>query len=111
MKFEVNRDVFSDAVSFVVKLLSPHPTQPILTGVLLEARDGELALSSFDYDVSSRTAIEAAVDAEGAVLVQGRLLSEIASRLPDAPVTIESDDRTIKAVSYTHLTLPTTPYV
>lgn len=110
MKFEVNRDVFSDAVSFVVKLLSPHPTQPILTGVLLEARDGELALSSFDYDVSSRTAIEAAVDAEGAVLVQGRLLSEIASRLPDAPVTIESDDRTIKVTcGRSSFSLPTMP--
>ena len=110
VKFEVNRDIFSDAVSFVVKLLSPHPTQPILTGVLLEARDGELALSSFDYDVSSRTAIEASVDTEGAVLVQGRLLSEIASRLPNAPVTVETEDRSIKVIcGRASFSLPTMP--
>ena len=40
MKFQVNRDVFSEAVSFAVKLLPQRTTQPILSGVLLEAADG-----------------------------------------------------------------------
>ena len=93
MKFVVNRDVFSDAVSFVVKLLPQRPTLPILSGVVLEAVDGELRLSSFDYETSSRTAVEAEVDDAGAVLVQGRLLSEIANRLPQAPVEVSRDDR------------------
>lgn len=110
MKFEVNRDIFSDAVSFVVKLLPQRPTQPILSGVRLDARDGELSLSSFDYDVSSRTAIEAAVEDEGSVLVQGRLLAEIANRLPAAPVTIEVEDRGIRVkCGRTSFSLPTMP--
>ena len=37
MKFQVNRDVFSDAVSFAVKLLPQRTTLPILSGVLIEA--------------------------------------------------------------------------
>ena len=93
MKFVVNRDVFSDAVSFVVKLLPQRPTLPILSGVVLEATEGALRLSSFDYETSSRTTVEAEVDAEGAVLVQGRLLAEIANRLPQAPVELSRDDR------------------
>ncbi|RRJ86513.1 DNA polymerase III subunit beta [Gulosibacter macacae] len=110
MKFEVNRDIFSDAVSFIVKLLPQRPTQPILSGVLLEARNGELSLSSFDYDVSSRTAIEASIDNDGAVLVQGRLLAEIANRLPAAPVTIEQEDRGVLVrCGRTSFTLPTMP--
>jgi DNA polymerase-3 subunit beta len=52
VKFQVNRDVFSEAVSFAVKLLPQRTTQPILSGVLLEATDGILVLSSFDYEVS-----------------------------------------------------------
>ena len=40
MKFQVNRDVFSEAVSFAVKLLPQRTTQPILSGVLLDAKDG-----------------------------------------------------------------------
>lgn len=93
MKFVVNRDVFSDAVSFVVKLLPQRPTLPILSGVVLEAHDGSLRLSSFDYETSSRTNVEAEIGEPGAVLVQGRLLSEIANRLPQAPVEVNRDDR------------------
>ncbi|MGO2110048.1 MAG: DNA polymerase III subunit beta [Pseudoclavibacter sp.] len=93
MKFVVNRDVFSDAVSFVVKLLPQRPTLPILSGVVLEATDGRLELSSFDYETSSRTTVEAEIDEPGAVLVQGRLLAEIANRLPQAPVELSRDDR------------------
>lgn len=92
MKFVVNRDVCSDAVSFVVKLIPQRPTMPILGGVLLEAKDGSLSLSSFDHEVSSRTTVKAEVETEGSVLVQGRLLADIASRLPMAPVEFSLDD-------------------
>ncbi|SIT85631.1 DNA polymerase III subunit beta [Microbacterium sp. RU33B] len=92
MKFHVNRDVFSEAVSFVVKLLPQRNPQPILAGVLIEASADGLSLSAFDYEASARTTIEATVDEAGTILVHGRLLSEIASRLPNAPIQIEVDD-------------------
>ncbi|MFG6492774.1 DNA polymerase III subunit beta [Microbacterium sp. P03] len=92
MKFHVNRDVFSEAVSFVVKLLPQRNPQPILAGVLIEASDAGLSLAAFDYEASARTTIEATVDEPGTILVHGRLLSEIASRLPNAPIQIEVDD-------------------
>lgn len=92
MKFHVNRDVFSEAVSFVVKLLPQRNPQPILAGVLIEASGAGLSLAAFDYEASARTTIEATVDEPGTILVHGRLLSEIASRLPNAPVQVEVDD-------------------
>ncbi|SJM63312.1 DNA polymerase III subunit beta [Gulosibacter sp. 10] len=110
MKFEVNRDVFSDAVSFVVKLLPQRPTLPILSGVVLDASDEGLSLSSFDYEVSSRTSVEAQVETPGAVLVQGRLLSDIANRLPDAPITVErTDEGLVITCGRSTFTLPTMP--
>lgn len=92
MRFHVNRDVFSEAVSFVVKLLPQRNPQPILAGVLIEAGDAGLSLSAFDYEASARTTIEATVDEPGTILVHGRLLSDIASRLPHAPIEIAVDD-------------------
>lgn len=93
MKFHVNRDVFSEAVSFVVKLLPQRNPQPILAGVLIEAsEDGSLALSAFDYEASARTTIEATVDEPGTILVHGRLLSDIASRLPNAPIEMVTEE-------------------
>ena len=96
MKFSVDRDVFSDAVSFAVRLLPQRPTQPLLSGVLIEASDGEVAVSSFDYEVSSRTHVSANVDEPGRVLVSGRLLNEIANRLPHADVSIYSEDSRVQ---------------
>lgn len=92
MRFQVNRDVFSEAVSFVVKLLPQRNPQPILAGVLIEAGESGLTLSAFDYEASARTTIEASVEDPGTILVHGRLLSDIASRLPDAPITIAVED-------------------
>jgi len=114
VKFQVNRDVFSEAVSFAVKLLPQRTTQPILSGVLLQAADGVLVLSSFDYEVSSRTEIAAEVDESGTALVSGRLLADIASRLPAAPVQFSTEDGKI-AVScgsarFTLLSMPVEEY-
>jgi len=92
VRFHVNRDVFSEAVSFVVKLLPQRNPQPILAGVLIEATSEGLSLAAFDYEASARTTIEATVDEPGTILVHGRLLSDIASRLPNAPIQIEVDE-------------------
>lgn len=114
MKFQVNRDVFSEAVSFAVKLLPQRTTLPILSGVLIEATDDHLVLSSFDYEVSARTEIPAQVDEPGRVLVSGRLLADIASRLPNAPVRFSTDEGRITvacgAGQFTLLSMPVEEY-
>ena len=71
VRFEVNRDVFSEAVSFVVKLLPQRNPQPILAGILIEASADGLSLSAFDYEASARTLIEATVDDPVTILVHG----------------------------------------
>ena len=110
MKFQVNRDVFSEAVSFTVKLLPQRTTLPILSGVLIEATSDGLILSSFDYEVSARTEIAAQVDEPGKILVSGRLLAEIASRLPNAPVRFSTEDgRITVACGSGHFTLLSMP--
>ncbi|HEX4058653.1 MAG TPA: DNA polymerase III subunit beta [Galbitalea sp.] len=119
MKFQVNRDVFSEAVSFAVKLLPQRTTLPILSGVLLEATSsdggsGVLTLSSFDYEVSAQTEIGADIDEPGRVLVSGRLLAEIASRLPNAPVMFSTEDSKITvscgSAHFTLLSMPVEEY-
>ena len=110
MKFQVNRDVFSEAVSFTVKLLPQRTTLPILSGVLIEASADGLVLSSFDYEVSARTEIAAQVEEPGRVLVSGRLLADIASRLPNAPVKFSTEDgRITVACGSGHFTLLSMP--
>ncbi|MGO3778713.1 MAG: DNA polymerase III subunit beta [Canibacter sp.] len=92
MRFTVNRDVFQEAVSFTVKMLPSRNPQPVLGGVLLEAADGELTLSIFNFEVSARTSITADVETAGRALVPGRLLGEIAQRMPHADVEVSLEE-------------------
>jgi DNA polymerase III subunit beta len=114
VKFQVNRDVFSEAVSFAVKLLPQRTTLPILSGVLIHAEDDRLTLSSFDYEVSAQTGISAQIDEPGTVLVSGRLLADIASRLPNAPVVFSTDESRITvtcgSAHFTLLSMPVEEY-
>jgi len=114
VKFQVNRDVLSEAVSFAVKLLPQRPTLPILSGIVIEATDGGLIFSSFDYEVSSRTEVAASIEEPGRILVSGRLLADIANRLPNAPVTFSTDDGKISvacgSAKFTLLSMPVEEY-
>ena len=114
MKFQVNRDVFSEAVSFAVKLLPQRTTLPILSGVLIETTDSGLTLSSFDYEVSAQTDIAAEVEEPGKILVSGRLLADIASRLPNAPVQFATAEGRISvtcgSAKFTLLSMPVEEY-
>lgn len=114
MKLTVHRDVFADAVSFAVKLLPQRTTLPILSGVLLHADQDSLTLSSFDYEVSARTSVAADIQQPGHVLVSGRLLSDIAQRLPQQDVTLELDGSSMKVVcgsaKFSLLTMPIEEY-
>jgi DNA polymerase-3 subunit beta len=114
VRFQANRDVFSDAVSFAVKLLPQRTTLPILSGVLIETTERGLTLSSFDYEVSARTEIDAEVQEPGRVLVSGRLLADIANRLPAAPVEVVTDDNRVVvsggSARFTLLSMPVAEY-
>jgi DNA polymerase-3 subunit beta len=114
MKFQVNRDVFSEAVSFAVKLLPQRTTLPILSGVLIETIDTGLKLSSFDYEVSAQTEIAADIEESGKILVSGRLLADIASRLPNSPVQFSTVEGRITVTcgtaTFTLLSMPVEEY-
>ena len=114
MKFQVNKDVLSDAVSFAVRLLPQRTTLPILGGILIEADANALRLSVFDYEVSAQAEIVAKVETSGRVLVSGRLLSEIASKLPNAPVEFSTDGSKVVvscgSTKFSLLTMPVEEY-
>ena len=91
MKFQVNKDVLSEAVSFAVRILPLKNKQQILSGILIEADANAIRFSVFDYEVSARVEVVAKVEESGRILVSSKFLSDISSRLPNAPVEFEAD--------------------
>jgi DNA polymerase III subunit beta len=91
VKFRVERDVLADAVAWAARTLPVRPSAPVLAGLLIEATDEGLELSTFDYETSARATLSAEVADEGRALVSGRLLADICRSLPAKPVEMVTD--------------------
>jgi len=80
------------ALGVASRAVSSRNTLPILANVLLETEDDRLKLTATDLDTAIRCVIPAAVAENGSVAVPAGILSDVVSKLPDAPVTIEMED-------------------
>lgn len=99
MKVEVNSQALADAVAWTTRVIDARPASPILAGVRLEAIDGTLQLSAFNYAISARHHIEAGIDEAGSVLVLGKLLADITKSLPAAKTYLSTDESTMTITS------------
>jgi len=89
MKVTCSRDGLVARLAIVSRAVSTRTTVLVLGGILLRAEGGELQLAATDMELSLRTSFEAQVEGEGAVVVPGRLLVDLARLLPDEEVQIE----------------------
>jgi DNA polymerase III subunit beta len=89
LKLTSPRDELIRQISIVSRAASTRTTVQVLAGILLRADAGRLHLAATDMELSLRTSLEANVDVEGAVVVPGKLLVELARLLPGDEVSIE----------------------
>jgi DNA polymerase III subunit beta len=88
LKTSVARDELIRQLAIVSRAASTRTTVQVLGGILLRAETGKLALAATDMEISLRSSLDAQVDAEGAVVVPGKLLVDIARLLPGEEVAI-----------------------
>lgn len=106
MKFQADREVMHEAVSFAVRLISPKPQSPQASGVLVVADGNQVQLSVFDFEVAAKAHFAAAVDSPGQVLVQGKLFADIISKLPGQTISFElQDNRAVISAGNSKFTL------
>jgi DNA polymerase III subunit beta len=89
MKVVCSRDELVQKLGIVARAVSTRASVQILSGVLLRAENGRLHLAATDMELSLRSSLEAEVEGEGAVVVPGRLLVDLARLLPTDEVTFE----------------------
>ena len=89
MKVTCSRDELVQKLAIVSRAVSTRTTVLVLGGVLLRAEGGELHLAATDMELSLRTSLSAQVDAEGSIVVPGRMLVDLVRLLPDEDVEIE----------------------
>lgn len=89
MKLRAERTEFVEAIAWATRTVGARAALPALAGVVLDAREGELTCRATDLEVSSEVSVPVQVHEPGIALLPGRLLAQVASRLPDAPVELE----------------------
>ncbi|MFP7697012.1 DNA polymerase III subunit beta [Trueperella sp. LYQ143] len=92
MKLSVDHDVFADAVTWNARTIPNRPAIPVLAGMRFVAEeDGRISLGSRDSDVTSHITFDGDVQDPGDILVNGKLLAEIARALPNNKVNLTVD--------------------
>lgn len=89
MKVTCRSEELAEKLAVVGRGVSTRTSVHVLTGILLRAEGGRLTLAATDMELSLRLALDAEAGGDGATVVPGRLLVDIARLLPPGDVTIE----------------------
>jgi DNA polymerase-3 subunit beta len=89
LRITCTKDDLVQGLSVVGRAVSTRTAIQILSGILLEARGDDLRLAATDMELSLRATVSARVEGDGAVVLPGRTLVDIARLLPGDDVTIE----------------------
>jgi DNA polymerase-3 subunit beta len=83
MKVTLERTALLKALGHVHRIVERRNTIPILSNVLIEARQGRLTLKATDLDIEATESAPADVAQEGATTAPAHVLYEIVRKLPE----------------------------
>ncbi len=96
MRCEIDREVLADMLSVVVNTLPSRTTYPVLQNVMLEVKDGKIAVSGTDLDsyVRKEFALTGKSE-EGRAVLSGRKLMGMVRELSESSVLLFSKDSNV----------------
>src|SRR5919202_816644 len=89
MEFSVSKADLVRELSLSQGVVEKKTTIPILSNVLLEARDDRVVLTATDLELGIRCSCPARIKKEGAGTVPARKLLDYVRLLPDAEVNVK----------------------
>jgi DNA polymerase III subunit beta len=98
MKFSATKEKILEGLQQVQNVVSTRTTLPILSNVLLQAKEGTVNLTTTDLDVGVRGGFEANVDKGGATTLPARRLFTIIRELPSSEISIEVDGKNAASI-------------
>ncbi|MCL5003900.1 MAG: DNA polymerase III subunit beta [Patescibacteria group bacterium] len=99
MKFKCLSENLSQGLSAVSHAVSTKASLPVLSHILLEARDGSIFLSATNLEISIRTSLPAELEEEGAACLPGRVFTELISSLPKGEISLAEKNNLVTVKS------------
>ncbi len=96
MKFNVQKKTIFKSLTHLQSIVDKRNALPILSNILIEAKNNELTMSSTDMDISIKETINCKVIEEGATTINAQLIYDIIKKLHDeSSIEIISNDSKI----------------
>ena len=103
MNFKINKLKFYEALSISARAISSNSPVPILCGIMLEAKNDTLTLTSSDATLSIQTVLSNTIDEntglsiidEGTIVIDAKYLLDIVKKIDSIVVSIEILDGTL----------------
>lgn len=92
MQFTTPKNELLDVLQRILGVVPVKTTIPILSNILLELKDDELAVSGTDLEISISSTIKVSGHVDGAVAIPAKVFSDIIRELPDVPINITLED-------------------
>ncbi len=93
VKFRCEREILADALATAGRAATSRTgTLPVLSGVRLDVKDGELTVTGTDLELTIRLAVPVHSDRNGSAVVPARLVADIVKALPAGAVDVSVTD-------------------
>src|SRR5436305_6024170 len=89
LKITCSKDELVHALGVVSRAVSTRTSVQILSGILLEPHESGLRVAATDMELSLRATLPAQLEGDGAIVLPGKTLADIARLLPADDVEIE----------------------
>jgi DNA polymerase-3 subunit beta len=99
MRFACDRTTLVEKLSILARGVSTRSALPVLSGILLQARDGRLELYSTDMELSIKATIATNIEVEGEAVVPARLFTDVVKNMDAGEVRVEAGDGVVKILA------------
>ena len=103
MKLELLQENLTTALTQLHRIIPSKPQLPILSTVLLEAKDNSISLSATDLFIGINTTVAGKVLKSGTIAIPGRIFHSSISALDPGKIelSLQGDTLTIKSANNT----------
>lgn len=114
MKIALQAEVLKNKLSFINHAISTKQQLPILSHILLSAKDSILTINATDLEIGIQVQLPVDIHEEGSIALPARTFSELISSLSSDVITIESKENSVnvttKKTKSTFQTMPPTDF-
>jgi DNA polymerase III subunit beta len=96
MRFSCDRVALVEKLNVLARGVSTRSALPVLSGVLVQAREGRIDLFSTDMELSIKATLTTAIEAEGEAVIPARLFTDVIKNMDAAQVRLESTEGSVR---------------